>query len=360
MTEASLGGSLFVLYLYDVCDEIRLEEVRRIVGARTVERTFKHPAPEYVGFVRPPVVEPLEPVLLEGGERLDGHIKYYDYGVISVLFELPFSGNWESLVRQAGGWMSGVEFERHAGRIADEKLKQAAPALIKPYPNRLSEDYFVFHLAFVSEDPLASELLARHGGEITQIIRGETIPLADDEKKEVLNSSLSYYPSDLVVVGWHAALVYDSAAGAANALQLLEYSNSQLLEFRYYDELLTRELDGVYQSLDRGTGFLARWRMAGAASRLNTVTLEVTELTERADNAMKFLSDMFSARLYRLSAAKVGVPDYKDLVNRKLQTARGLYGFMVNEFHQSRGFALEIMVVVILIIELVFLFRGKP
>ena len=32
---------------------------------------------------------------------------------------------------------------------------------------------------------------------------------------------------------------------------------------------------------------------------------------------------------------------------------------MVNEFHQARAFVLEIMVVAILIIELIFLFRGQ-
>ena len=32
---------------------------------------------------------------------------------------------------------------------------------------------------------------------------------------------------------------------------------------------------------------------------------------------------------------------------------------MVNEFHEARGFILELMVVIILFIEIVFLFRGK-
>jgi uncharacterized Rmd1/YagE family protein len=68
---------------------------------------------------------------------------------------------------------------------------------------------------------------------------------------------------------------------------------------------------------------------------------------------------MFSARLYKLAAAKVGVPDYKDLVNQKLHTAEDLYRFMVDQFNQSRAFVLELMVVIILVIELVFLFGGK-
>jgi len=53
------------------------------------------------------------------------------------------------------------------------------------------------------------------------------------------------------------------------------------------------------------------------------------------------------------------VPDYKDLVQQKLHAAEDLYTFMTEQFHQTRSFVLEMMVVVILVIELVFLFKGK-
>ena len=64
--------------------------------------------------------------------------------------------------------------------------------------------------------------------------------------------------------------------------------------------------------------------------------------------------------MYKLAASKVGVPDYKDLVTQKLHTAEELYRFMVDQFNQSRAFVLELMVVIILIIELVYVFHGKP
>jgi hypothetical protein len=183
--------------------------------------------------------------------------------------------------------------------------------------------------------------------------------LSASEQQEVLQSRISYYPNDLAVIGWNATFVYDTPAGSATAIQLLEYANSQLLEFRHYDELLTSELNVAHDLVERGNGLPARWRLAGAASRLQTVALDVTNLAERVDNAIKFLSDMFSARLYRLAATKVGVPDYKDLVDEKLATARELYGFMIEQFHQARAFVLELIVVIILVIELIFLFRGK-
>jgi len=361
--EKSLHGSVLVFIQFDVCEEIRLDKLRDIFGARTVQApSFKHPAPGYVRYKRPPVVEPVEPLVLDSGERLDGQIKYYDYGVVSVVFELPFSGDWDTLVRLASRWVWDTDFTSFASLIVTKKLELAAPAMVKPYREWLHEDYFIFHVREVAGSPSASELLATEGQRISQIVRGETMQLSEGERQEILQSRISYYPNDLAVIGWNAAFVYDTITGAETAIQLLEYANSQLLEFRHYDELLTRQLEGVYEFLEHGgTGVLTRWKTARQASKLHTVLLEVTELTERVDNAIKFLSDMFSARLYKLAASKVGVPDYKDLVNQKVQTAEQLYRFMVDQFHQSRAFVLELMVVIILIIDLIYLFRGyKP
>jgi len=358
--ETSLSGSVLVLIQFDICEEIRLDHLREIVGTRTLEQiSFKHQAPGYVRYQRPPVVEPIEPLVLESGEKLRGEIKYYDYGVLSVVFELPFSGDWDTLVKLGSRWVWDVDFEKHASRIARKCLEQAGPALVKPYKDWLSEDYFIFHVREVAGSPSAAELVETQGARIAQIVRGENATLSDGERNEVLQARISYYPNDLTVIGWNGAFIYDTAAGAETAIQLLEYANSQLLEFRHYDELLTRELDGVYKFLDKGTGLRTRWKLARAATKLHTVLLDVAELTEHADNAIKFLSDMFSARLYKLAAARVGVPDYKDLVQEKLKAAEDLYRFMVDQFHQSRAFVLELMVVVILIIDLIFLFRGK-
>src|SRR6185295_17388610 len=111
--------------------------------------------------------------------------------------------------------------------------------------------------------------------------------------------------------------------------------------------------------LEKKGGPLARWRLAREAQRINTIRLDIRELTERVDNSIKFLSDMYAARLYRMAAARIGVQDYRTLVEQKLQSAGELYAFMMDRFYQGRAFVLELMVVIILIIELVFLFRGK-
>src|SRR6202035_1231836 len=285
--EAPLCGSVLVLIQFDVCEEIRLDQPRLILGTRTLDASFKHLAPGYVRYQRPPVEEALDPLVLESGERLQGDIKYFDYGVVSVIFELPFSGDWEKLVQLSSRWVWDTNFESLATRIVKQKLELAAPALVKPYTNEwLKEDYFIFHLHEIAGAPSAADLLKSHGDFISQVVRAETQPLSDGERQEILQSRISYYPNDLAVIGWNAAFIYDTPSGAETAIQLLQYANSQLLEFRHYDELLTKQLEKVYDFLDRGRGLWSRWRTARAASKLHTVLLDVSELTERADNAI--------------------------------------------------------------------------
>jgi hypothetical protein len=353
-----LEGSFRVLFLYDVAEQIQLDRLRETLGAETPSRapSFKHPAPDYVRFEHPPVVEYPGLISLASGEQFDTRIKYFDYGVVCVELEMPFNTDWEGLVLSSSRWTSTPELETSTAELLRSRMGRVRPALVQPYESWLSEDYYVIHLTKAS---LTTEaLLASHGSDIAKIVRGESMPLADSECREALQNCISYYPNDLLVVGWIAAFVYDTPQGAVATIQLLEYANTQLLEFRHYDELLTTRLKDVYQMLEQKRGPTRRWRMARQAEHLNAMRLDVIELTERSDNAIKFLSDMFYARAYRIASNKVGVADYRNLVEQKLRIAGELYEFLVNSFHEARAFFLELMVVAILVIELVHLFRS--
>jgi hypothetical protein len=353
MADAPLAGSLWMLWLYDVCEEIDLELLRSVLGVEARrEPGFRHPSPEYVRFERPPVVQQLEPTVLASGTRLAGELNYYDYGVVSIKLELPFEADWGELIDLSSRWMGTPELEARALETVQRCLTGAREALLKPHDNWLSEDYSIIHLQKTRPSLNAAELIAEHGKEIAKIVRGEQAELSAGETAEILGSRLSYYPDDLLVVGWSAAFIHDTAEDAVPTIQLLEYANTQLLEFRYYDAVLSRVLQVVYRSLEKKGGFLTRRRLAPQAQHLNTIRLDIRELTERADTSIKFLSDMFSARLYRLAAAKVGVDDYRKLVEGKLHAAGELYEFMMDQFHQGRTFVLEVLVVIILVIEL--------
>jgi hypothetical protein len=350
-----MQGSIRQIVLFDVADEIRLDALRAALGIPEPDRkpAFSRPAPDYVRFERPPVIEPLRV------DKFEARAKYYDYGVVSIEIDQRFSLTWPELVEHSARVLSDPTVEQRASDLLKPRLREARAALVNPYRSWLDEEYVIINVIPESPGGDAADLLAQHGSEIAQIVRGENRMLSDTEIQEILGARLSYYPNDLLVVGWSAAFVFDNPLAAGPTIQLLEYANTQLLEFRHYDELLTRVLAGVYRSIDKGTGVWRRWGLAGEAESLNTVRLDVIEIAERTETSIKFLSDMFYARMYRLAATRVGVPDYRRLVDHKLQTAGELYEFMVDRFDTGRGFFLEVVVVIILLIEIVFLFRGK-
>ena len=153
--ESVLRGSILVLLQFDVSEAIRLDRLQELIRARTVQQpSLKHRAPGYVRYQRPPVVERVETLVLESGERLQGEIKYYDYGVLSIVFELPFADGWNKLIGLASRWVWDIDFAEKATAIVRASLERAAPALVKPYKEWLSEDYLIFHVREISGSPL--------------------------------------------------------------------------------------------------------------------------------------------------------------------------------------------------------------
>jgi nucleotide-binding universal stress UspA family protein len=361
-----LRGALRILLLYDVAEALDLRVLHDLLGSRgtPTQPEFSRRTPEYVRFEQVPIVEPIQPLILAGGERLPCSLKYYSYGVVRAQLEVPFECDWDALVPQASRWMNLAPVEPLARQLVRERLAQLGGVLVKPSPDWLQEDYLVIDLQSIRDNeggaPTAAELLADHAERLVQLIRGETVPLAPRAAEEALQASASYYASDLVVVGSSAALVYDRPEDAAATIQILEYAQTQLLEFRYYDNLMTRVLAEVYGALDRKRNILlSRQSLTRDANRLNTIRLDVMELTEHVDNAIKFLSDIFYARVYRMAAARMGVPDYRALVEQKLRTAGELYDVMVNQFNEARTFVIEVLIALLCLLDVILLLRGR-
>lgn len=362
-----LRGFFRILLLYDVADALDLVKIRQMIGPRggSVEPGFSRRTPEYVRFDEAPITESAGPIVLSGsGENLSCFLKYYAYAVVIVQVDVPFECDWPTLLHQTSHWMDATEVEVAARKIVHNRLQNIASAVIHPNKDPLHESYLIINVHDTGhpaeESPPAALLLSRHGTEIVQLVRGELSPLAPRVREEILQSGLSYYPSDLVVVGSSAAFVYDRLEDASSTNQVLEYAKVQLLEFRYYDGLMTRVLSGVYDSLERAQNvLLSRWRLPREANRLNTIRLDVMELTERIDNAIKFVSDAYYAQVYRLASGRMGVPAYRELVDGKLRTVGELYDFMVDQFNQARSFVLELGIAILLTLDVILLFKGK-
>src|SRR4030095_4142054 len=163
-----------------------------------------------------------------------------------------------------------------------------------------------------------------------------------------------------VVPAYNAAFVLDTEPAARGILEILEVVNSQLLEFRYHDELLETELTAIYSALQKpkwSDRYVGR-RPTRAARRLHSLFVDINELTERMENAFKRVGDVYSAGLFSLAGARLGLDAWKQNVQEKLKTLDEIYRFSVEQTGMSQGNLLELVIVLILILELGLLLAG--
>ncbi len=361
-----LRGNFRLMFLYDVAESFDLAAVRKLLGERggSAKSSFPRRTPDYMRLEEVPVIEPAEFITVCAGVSAACRVKYYSFGAVVVQVELPFDCGWTELVAQSSRWMDAPDVEPCVRDLARRRMDLIQSAVTNPTNDWLQESYLVVEIHQIRDSegnqPTADELLASHGGELVQLIRGETLPLEAKSVAESLQTSLSYYPSDLVLAGAHGAVVYDGAEDAAAVTQILEFAKMQLLEFRYYDRFMTRVLAEFYPALERKRNvLLSRWSIPREARHFNAIRLDVMDLTERIDNAIKFVSDIYYAHVYRLAATRIGVPDYRNLVEEKLKTFGELYDSMIDRYTETRSFVLEVLVAILAVLDVIFLFCGR-
>lgn len=356
------SGGLVAFYLFDVAESADLPAVPALIGgAASPARLAPKPAtPDYVQYDKPPLSFDGEAV---GADEIEGfrtRVRVYDYGVVSIALLKSFEGEWPEFVGLGQTLIENPDLEQRAEQLCRVVIDRLRPALVGARDTFLSEDYVVFTVNALADPIHADELLVRRGEEIAALLRGERQPLSSQEKDKVLGHRISYLADDLVVATWNAAFVYDTPAGAQAALEILEFANSQLLEYRHYDERLDDELAVIYGKLKRPR-WHDHWIGAGyarAAREVHALFIDVNELTDRTENTLKFIGDIYAVRLFRLVADRLGLDTWKADVESKLKTVDDIYRFAVEQSQMARGQGLEVMIVLILVFELVLFFLG--
>jgi hypothetical protein len=356
------AAQVVAFYLFDVAERTDLKAVPSLIGGPAVSaRLAPRPAtPAYVQYENPPLSFDGEAVGVADVEGFRTRVRMYEYGVVSIALVRPFEGEWSELRALAQQLIDNPDLEARAEslcRTVTDRLRRAFTGLRSSF---LSEDYLVFLVSEVDGALTADELLIEHGADIAAILRGEGDALSAQERSRVLEHRLSYLVDDLVVPTWNAAFVYDRPASARASLEILEFANSQLLEYRHYDQRLDDELESIYAQVQKPRWY-DKWigsRYANAARQVHALFIDVNELTDRTENALKFIGDIYAVRLFDLVAGRLGLDRWRGEVEAKLKTLDDIYRFAVEQTSISRGQFLELIVIVILILELVLILMG--
>ncbi|MEP7042960.1 MAG: hypothetical protein ABI843_07845 [Dokdonella sp.] len=357
-------GAIVVLRHFDVAysiDLARVESLWATHSSTASNRARLQSVPEKaVAFGVPPVLLSLSPFALDiGGRAVDvaATARFFDFGVVVLAVRVPVANlAWPDfvatvqLVEQAIGSVARSELW---DRLLADVRAIVEPALLRPSSTTLEEDYL---LAVVQElgEPLSAAALQERV-DLVPLLSGEQRRLSDGARRDLLRQSFSYYEDDLVVLTWDRAFIYEPR-GDSDVADVLEVANAQLLELRYYDELLDAELPHMYDLVEeaRGTAsLLAARRFAHLARRLYTLVAEVTELTEKVDNALQVTEDVYLARIYASALELFRVPKLGAAVDRKLAIVRDTYAALYDEASSSRAELLELAIIFLIVIEIV-------
>jgi hypothetical protein len=354
-----IAATIHLAFAFDVGEEIDIEHARRLLQAEPGQLPRRRRTPESIGYRPAPIRVEVDPagMSLPGQRALEhparAELTLFDFGAVSLMVEFPLTITLFELLELAGRLAEPAPLTEAARRLLAPWLERIEPSVYAFAISEMSEEYFIFQLP-----ERASGWLGEHEAWIAGLVRLESGVLSPGEVREATRLSLSYTPGDLVVLDWAAGVVSDSEC--ADTLEVIEFANVQLLEFRHIDDRLDDRLEAAYRLIRpdrlrrRALGF---WRLHGDALRqIRELEIEATSLFERVDNALKLIGDQYLVRVFDVASARFHLRGWQQSIRRKVETVGHVYDLLTQQAASHRMEALEITVVFLIGVEIVLAF----
>jgi hypothetical protein len=349
--------------LYDIADEIDLEKARRALAQDARRLKLSRENSQYIQLPNPPVAYELgrRVLALRGGPvTVDTTARLFDHGAASIIITVPIpeGTTFEQLTALADELYDSQALEALATELIEGVRKTIAAAIHERRVWEQNESYTVLFVERIRGAPSAEELFAR--AELARLLLGEvgSKALARAESQAVTQYRFSYSVDDLAVIDWNSAFVYEPS-GSRDIPDLLEIANAQLLEFRFYDELLDGHIGRIHEQVQaRRHGWTALFRSPYRNLVRETLTtlVDLNEFIERVENSLKIIGDFYLAKVYEAAVRRLRIPAWQASVTRKHQLLAQTYGLLKGEVDTARSLTLEATIVALIVLEIAFAF----
>lgn len=360
-------GSILIYRVFDIAEEIDFSKVESLlqssppIARLRLSRTQRHE-----------VVMRNAPLQLQIGKGTftlgettytsDNSIKLWDYGVMSFTMSIAIApgSTWEELTELAKKIEGTKQLDDIARHESRELTRTLRGALKEPHEWEVFEDYSVFLIESHTGPKKAAELMNTFRP--VNLVLAEPVEHLSEKTKDILSqSTFQYTENDYTIIDWNSALVIDPS-GTKDIPDVLEFALTQLMELRYYDDLLDDRLESLYDSIENAK---RRWNFLGNDSsklseEASVLYIEFSEFLERVDNSLKVVGDFFLATVFRGAVKRFRFLDWQQSITRKMSVVAQLTQLIQGEVQASRSHFLEIIVIILIAIEIISaFFRGE-
>ncbi len=350
----ALDATIHLAFAFDIGYEIDIDRARALLPTESGPLARRRRTPESIRYRPAPLRLSLDAseMALPGGlptiRPPRAELTIFDFAAISLMVQFPVRATPARLLGLAGDLADFGPMISAARLVVSPWIDRLRPTVDEFEVSDLSEEYIVFQLGDVTPAWIKAQ-----SDWIAGLIRLESGPLSPGEVREATRLGISYTPDDLVMLDWAAGFVADR--DCADTLQVIEFANVQLLEFRHIDDRLDDRLEAAYRLIHAGKGRRrpASWRAQSATARsIRELEIEATSLFERADNNLKLIGDQYLSRVFDLARNRFHLGEWQQSIRRKLEVVGDVYDLLVQEAGGSRMEMLEIIVIALIAVEI--------
>ncbi len=341
--------SLRFYRIYDIGREIDLDQLERELARSyfTARASFLRVNPKSIMMEDPPLMLKMHEVSVEREGitfNLQVIARLYDIGAISLCFLFEDHDAPSSSLED-----TALLFARHEGISAlfSIYLKNLGE-ILGPHITNLSiePDFFEDYTIYITDridksiDPVV-------------LLSGERTQFSPQMREEIIRNSLSYTIDDVAILSYDSALLCNPET-PTDLIDLIEFANVQVLELRYYDRVLTRQMAKMYDDMeqaDRMPRFRRMRQYHAIMSQLMESYAEISEITEKVNNLIKVTEDVYYARVYATVLKVMRSSQWSESVDRKIEVIHENYSMLSEEVRIQHSNFLEWVVILLIAME---------
>ncbi|MDD1716003.1 MAG: hypothetical protein LUQ01_03300, partial [Methanolinea sp.] len=312
--------------------------------------------PKSISMEEPPLLLRLQSAYVEQDGRsytFTVVARVFDIGAISLCLILDEPQSPSSMLEEAALRFAGQRgLDAHFGAA----LTQLRAILTKELGDRPIDpgfyDDYTIYLADrldTSTDPVA-------------VLLGEKIPFSRETRTDTLQHTLSYGADDRAIISWDGTILI-SPDPPIDLIELVEFAMVQVLELRFYDRELSRQMEKMYVDIevaDRLWWYRRVQQYHSLMKGLMSTQAEVSEITEKISNLIKVTEDVYYARVYATTLRALRIQQWTDSVNHRISVIRENYRMLSDEVNVQHSHFLEWVVIALIAFEILIFILPIP